>query len=142
MRPSSSKRSHHRIIDLFIAIRITVISTLQGKTRASGAGDLDIGLAVELEKLAPFGCQNEKPLFQIKGIQPSGINYMGTERQHVRFSVIGNSGRGVPCNLFQKAQDYGELLANGQRLDLAGYPDINVWNGDSKIQFVLRCITC
>jgi single-stranded-DNA-specific exonuclease len=106
-----------------------------------GEGDIDISLALELEKLAPFGCQNERPLFQIKGMQPTGVNFMGAGRQHVRFSGIGNSGKGVPCILFQKAQDYSELLLKGELLDLAGYPDINVWNGDSKIQFVLRCIT-
>ena len=105
-------------------------------------GDIDINLALELEKLAPFGCQNERPLFQIEGIQAARINFMGPNRQHVRFSGLGASGRGVPCILFQKAQDYSELLLKGERLILSGYPDINVWNGESKIQFVLKCITC
>ena len=104
--------------------------------------DITISLAMELEKLAPFGCQNERPLFQIKGMRLTGLNFMGAEKQHVRFSGSGNNGKGVPCILFQRAQDYSELLLKGELLDLAGYPDINVWNGDSKIQFVLRCITC
>jgi len=105
-------------------------------------GDITINLALELEKLAPFGCQNERPLLQIKGMQLTGVNFMGAERQHVRFSGSGNNGKGVPCILFQKAQDYNDLLLKGELLDLAGYPDINVWNGESKIQFVLRCISC
>ncbi len=105
-------------------------------------GAIDINLALELERLAPFGCQNERPLFQIRGIRAAGVNFMGPSRQHVRFSGTGNSGKTVSCILFQKAQDYGEILLKGERLDLAGYPDINVWNGDSKIQFVLKCITC
>lgn len=105
-------------------------------------GDIDIGLALELEKLAPFGCQNERPVFQIRGIQAQSINFMGQNRQHVRFSGAGESGKGVSCILFQKAQDYSELLLKGERLDLAGYPDINIWKGDTKIQFVLKSITC
>lgn len=105
-------------------------------------GDVDISLAMELERLAPFGCQNERPLLQMRGIRPTGVNFMGPEKQHVRFSGTGGSGRGVACILFQKAQDYSELLLAGGQLDLAGYPDVNVWNGDSKIQFVLRSITC
>lgn len=104
-------------------------------------GDIDINLAKELEKLAPFGCRNERPLLQIKGMRPTSINFMGADRQHVRFSGQGNNGYGVPCILFQKAQDYSEQLLKGVQLDLAGYPDINVWNGDSKIQFVLKGIT-
>ena len=38
--------------------------------------DIDLVLVEELEKLAPFGCQNERPLFQIKGIRAAGINFM------------------------------------------------------------------
>ena len=105
------------------------------------AEDIDLGLALELEKLAPFGCRNERPLFQIRGVRPADVNFMGPERQHVRFSGLGTRGRRVPCILFRKAQDYGKLLLAGGVLDLAGYPDINVWNGESKIQFVLRSIT-
>ncbi len=104
-------------------------------------GDIDINLAVELERLAPFGCRNERPLLQIKGMRAASVNFMGADRQHVRFSGLGASGYGVPCILFQKAQDYREQLLTGTQLDLAGYPDINVWNGDSKIQFVLKGIT-
>ena len=104
--------------------------------------DIDIELTLELEKLGPFGCQNERPLFQIKGIQPVGVSFMGATKQHVRFSSLGNSGNGVSCILFQKAQEYSEILLKGSFLNLAGYLDINVWNGDSKIQFVLKCISC
>lgn len=104
-------------------------------------GDIDINLAMELEKLAPFGCQNERPLLQIKGVQPTSVNFIGGDKQHVRFYGLGTGGSGVACILFQKAQEYREHLIKGERLDLAGYPDINVWNGESKIQFVLRGIT-
>jgi len=107
-----------------------------------GEVDLDINLVHELEKLAPFGCQNERPLLQLRGMQVSGVNFMGQDRQHVRFSGTGNGGNGISCILFQKARDYTDLLMKGELLDLAGYPDINVWNGDTKIQFVLKGISC
>ena len=58
------------------------------------------------------------------------------------FPAWETAERGVNCILFQKAQDYRELLQKGEFLILAGYPDVNVWNGDSKIQFVLKCISC
>ncbi|MEL7656066.1 MAG: DHHA1 domain-containing protein, partial [Bacillota bacterium] len=105
-------------------------------------GDINLDLAWELEKLAPFGCQNERPLFQIKGIKPTSVNFMGASKQHVRFSGLGSSGNGVACIMFQKAQDYSEMILKASSLNLAGYPDINVWNGDAKIQFVLKCISC
>ena len=67
---------------------------------------------------------------------------MGNEKQHVRFSgAIGASVRELPCILFQSAQSYCDQLLSGTLLDLVGYPDINEWNGESKIQFVLKGIT-
>lgn len=111
--------------------------------------DIDLALALEIEKLAPFGCRNERPLFQLRGVRPTDMYYMGTDRQHVRFSganrPAGNrasvKGKGLTFILFQKARDYQELLQKGEAIDITGYPDINVWNGESKIQFVLRSIT-
>jgi single-stranded-DNA-specific exonuclease len=104
--------------------------------------DLDIAFAMEIEKLAPFGCQNEKPVFLLESIYPSEINYMGDNKQHVRFAGSEGKSNGFSCILFQKAQDYSELLQKGVALNLSGYPDINHWNGNSKIQFVLKGITC
>lgn len=104
--------------------------------------DLDFELASAVEKLAPFGCQNEKPLFQINFVQPTNVFFMGNEKQHVRFSGVSDEGNCFSCVLFKKAQDYTEILHNGSMLNLAGYPDINTWNGNSKIQFVLKGITC
>ena len=107
-----------------------------------GEGDVNLELALELEKLAPFGCQNERPVFRLEGIRPSGVSFMGADKQHVRFSGTGSSGKNVTCILFQRAQEYGDALARGDMISLAGYPDINVWNGDTKIQFVLKYISC
>ncbi len=102
---------------------------------------VDKRLAMELEKLAPFGCENERPLFRVKGIKPNNVSFMGTDKQHVRFSGTGVAGRGLSCILFQSAQTYSQHLLSGTLLDLVGYPDINEWNGESKIQFVLKGIT-
>lgn len=104
--------------------------------------EFNFGLMEALEKLAPFGCKNERPVFQISGVKMANINFMGPNRQHVRFSGISSSGKGLSCILFQKAQGYQDLLVNGSVLDLAGYPEVNVWNGEAKIQFVLKSITC
>ena len=102
---------------------------------------IDMKLALELERLEPFGFQNERPLFRVSGIKPSNVSFMGSDGQHVRFSGSGAPGRGLPCILFQRAQEYGEHLTRGAMLNLVGYTDINEWNGDSRIQFVLRGIT-
>lgn len=106
-------------------------------------GDIDLDFILNIKKLAPFGCQNEKPLLQITGLKPTYINYMGDNKQHVRFFSQDKSGKGIYCVFFQRAQDYGEILQkSNELLNVSGYADINAWNGDSKIQFVIKSITC
>lgn len=104
--------------------------------------NIDLNLVSELERLAPFGCGNERPLIEIRGVRPTGINYMGDNRQHVRFFGSRNRGNGIPCVLFQKAQDYSQILQRSDLINVSGYLDISTWNGETKIQFVLKSITC
>ncbi|MDD4565310.1 MAG: single-stranded-DNA-specific exonuclease RecJ [Eubacteriales bacterium] len=105
--------------------------------------EIDLNLASQLEKLAPFGCQNERPLLQITALKTTHINYMGENSQHVRFFCLGKSGKRISCVFFQKAQDYGDILQqNDELLNILGYANINTWNGDKKIQFVIKSITC
>ncbi len=103
--------------------------------------DLSIELVEALECLAPFGCQNERPIFQIRRILPKGVTFMGESKQHVRFSGQGNSGKGLSYILFQKAQCFSEMLLNGNPVDVAGYPDLNQWNGNVRIQMVLKTVS-
>lgn len=99
---------------------------------------LDLNLVLGLETMEPFGYQNEKPLFLMKSIRPSDLFYMGEFKQHARFTVKGNKNIGFNCILFNKAQEFDISLQNDQSFDITGYLDINTWNGNSKIQFVLK----
>lgn len=104
--------------------------------------ELDFSLVTDLMKLEPFGCENEKPLLCLESLVPSGLNYMGDQKQHVRFTDSKKIGKGYDCVLFQKAREYEELLSQGTALRLFGSPGFNQWNGNTKIQFVLTHITC
>lgn len=107
-----------------------------------GPEELDDRLVTDLMKLEPFGCENEKPLLCLESLIPSRVSYMGDQRQHVRFHDGRKNGRGCDYVLFQKAQDYEEMLCQGTALRLFGSPGFNYWNGNKKIQFVLTHITC
>jgi len=101
---------------------------------------LNLDLVVGLQKMAPFGCQNEKPVFLMKSIKPTDVFYMGDGKQHARFTGKGENNKGFSCILFNKAQEYREAFIKGDEVDIAGYPDLSVWNGNSKLQFVLKNI--
>lgn len=111
-----------------------------------------------LARLEPFGQQNSKPLFVMEQVEVRRLTFMGHEKQHVRFFAFcggssengeSSGGRlfsereeqaGIDCVLFSRAEEYQALLQEGRRVDVAGYPGINTWNGVSKIQFVIEDI--
>lgn len=102
--------------------------------------DVTINFAMQLEKLAPFGYQNEKPVFEIKHITLSNILYMGNDKQHVKFLCSGQNKNNFSCVLFNHAKEYSTIL-HGDCHSIIGSPDINVWNGKSQVQMLINKIS-
>lgn len=99
---------------------------------------LNLDLIKQVQRMAPFGFGNENPVFLVEDLTVLGVKYMGNAEQHVRFTAKSKQGRSCDFILFGKAQDFREILESGEALDVAGYPDVNVWNGRTKIQFIVR----
>ena len=97
--------------------------------------DMNMELAKELKLLAPFGMSNPKPVIKLEKITVSGLRYMGSENQHVKFSCGF-----FDCVLFGNAQEYKSLLESGDRVTLYGNPDINIWNGRESVQFLIKSV--
>ncbi len=104
-------------------------------------GDVSLGLIEELNRLEPFGYKNERPVFELPAVMISQVFFMGEDRQHARLNV-SDGLNSIDCILFNEAGDYSAELEKGKIVSLAGYPDINIWNGISKIQFVVKDIKC
>lgn len=103
-------------------------------------GDVNLAFAKQLEGLAPFGYENEKPTFEIRNIHLSKILYMGQDKQHMRMTCTGSQGKKFPCVLFQKAQEYASI-SEVTSYKIIGYPDINNWNGKSQVQILIEKIS-
>lgn len=94
---------------------------------------LSIELIEALDKLEPFGHRNPKPVFALSGVTISAPYYMGEKQQHVRFEA-----NGVSCVYFNGAERFKEHFMAGNPVDIAGYPGINRWNGNYKVQFTVE----
>ena len=90
-------------------------------------------LITALDKLEPFGHRNHKPVFALSGATISAPYYMGEKQQHVRFEA-----NGVSCVYFNGAELFREYFKAGNPVDIAGYPGINSWNGNDKVQFTVE----
>jgi single-stranded-DNA-specific exonuclease len=99
--------------------------------------DISIDLVKELQRLEPLGFGNPKPYVCIEGVEIKKKNVIGKEENHLKLSVKGNSIEHLILLMFGCDEDV-DTLKEGDHIDIVGYPDINVWNGNESIQFNVR----
>jgi single-stranded-DNA-specific exonuclease len=102
--------------------------------------EISTSLIYELEKLAPFGNSNEKPLFQIEDVVMKKISYMGADNKYMRFVSECSDGFNLACVLFNDVEKFSGYFLSNNIVSIYGFPNINLWNGVEKIQFVVSSI--
>jgi len=97
------------------------------------AGDeLGIGLAEELERLAPFGSANPDVSLLVPATRCSDPRTMGEDGKHVRFSVASGGVRA-------RAVAFGiSTIDCDQPLDATFSLELNEWNGSVEPRLVLK----
>lgn len=98
---------------------------------------ISIELVNELKKLEPLGFGNPKPYVCLKSLEIKRKNVIGKEGNHLKIFVKGNSIDYLTLLLFGCNEDV-DTLKEGDTIDVVGYPDINVWNGNESIQFNVK----
>lgn len=99
--------------------------------------DMTLELSRELDRMAPFGNANPKPLFMCSRITIEDVKFMGDREQHVRFSARSFNGKRMQCVLFNDAQKYGMSLFVRRPVDLIGTLECSVWQGVERLQFMV-----
>jgi len=94
--------------------------------------DLNFDLIDELNKLKPFGVQNEKPTFILKGIEPQFIQQVGKERQHLKFTTYINE-REISTIAFRMGE-FADSMRKHKKIDVAFHLERNVWNNKEQLQ--------
>ena len=73
-----------------------------------------------IEKLAPFGAGNPKPIFLLKNITPSAVRQFGREGNHLEIIFENTAGGKISAiGFFQKADGFGRSIKIGEPLNLA-----------------------
>ncbi|MDO5111499.1 MAG: single-stranded-DNA-specific exonuclease RecJ [Clostridia bacterium] len=99
--------------------------------------DVDMGFAEDIERLAPFGEGNPRPLLRIRDAHLRGLKRMG-DGSHLRGTLTANTAT-RPCTLFNMGDAWETLLAM-DRCDLLCAPAVNVWNGTRSLQIQLKAV--
>jgi single-stranded-DNA-specific exonuclease len=100
------------------------------------AGALTLGLAQELDRLAPFGLGNPEPTLLVASVEPTTPATVG-EGRHLRFRVRQHGRDGGSAIAFGLGAQL-ERVQPGGRFDLAFRLKENRWNGTVAPQLVVR----
>jgi single-stranded-DNA-specific exonuclease len=100
------------------------------------AEDLTLGLAEELERLAPFGLGNPEVTLLVPGTQPVAPATVG-DGKHLRFRVRQNGRDAGSAIAFGQGPQLDRLRAEGL-FDIACRLQENHWNGTVAPQLVVR----
>ncbi len=125
------------------AIVATCNQMLAGKP-AYATLDIDLEIPPEamtgsltqlLAKAAPFGIGNKKPVIAMKALKCVGTRALGKEGKHSRINVKAASGELFECVYWNSQQ---RIPQDEQIVDIAFSPEMNHYNGTSRLQLVLN----
>ena len=101
---------------------------------ADGAA-LDLGLIKHLNRMAPFGMANKKPILYLENAVVTSTRLLGKEGKHSRVMVQDlSSGREFESVMWSSR---GRAPADGDKIDLVFNPDINHYKGVDRLQLIL-----
>jgi single-stranded-DNA-specific exonuclease len=93
----------------------------------------------ELQLLGPFGQGNPEPIFATKGVRlASPPRRVGSGREHLQLAITDNTAA-IRCIGFRFGKLEKKLLDN-EFFNVAYQPQINTYNGNSSVEFVLTDI--
>ncbi|MBM7569551.1 single-stranded-DNA-specific exonuclease RecJ [Aquibacillus albus] len=97
--------------------------------------ELSLSLIKEIEKLAPFGMGNPKPLFHVKST-PTEIRQLGSQQNHLKLSFEQQTTK-LDCIGFGMGELF-PIIGPHSEIDAVGELQINEWNGKQKLQLLLK----
>jgi len=99
---------------------------------------LNFSFINKLTKLKPFGYGNKRPVFLLENYEILQLRAIGKEKTHLKLQV-SKAKKTIDVIGFNQADKIAQL-STGTHIDMVGYLDINIWNGNKTIQFNLKDI--
>lgn len=109
----------------------TIVKELDIDSTAEGE-ELSVKLVEEIALLRPFGQDNKKPVFKLSDMKTVQSRVIGANQNHFK-AVLAKAGKEIDMIAFN-ASDWNPIFTCQPQLDVAGYLDINEWNGNRKVQ--------
>jgi single-stranded-DNA-specific exonuclease len=98
----------------------------------------DPGYIEFLERLAPFGPGYEAPLFSMREFSLLSSSVVGNNHLKLRVADASHKGNGSRAFDVMGWNQGSRIELPWRKCELALEPSVNVWNGNRRIQFILR----
>lgn len=106
---------------------------------------LSIKLANEIEKLGPFGAGNHKPKIVLKDVVIVRADIIGKNQNNLKLIVCDNDvihlSHGITAMCFRITKEdkmFSILSQKGKKISLLGEININRWQGQESVQFIIE----
>ncbi len=110
--------------DVFIDVRV-------------GINDINLASVKDTEILGPYGVGNKMPTIAIEKVKIADIRTL-SEGKHCRL-LVEKDGRKIEVIAFGKSKIAADFCV-GDIVDIAGEMNINIYNGQSRVQIILEDI--
>ena len=124
-----------RLMQVFESIETKEETLLPEVDAIIGIDDVNNENYKIIEKLAPFGMGNPKPLFFFKGISIDTVKEFGKDKNHLELTFKNSRDKNVKAIAFFKTREsYGHILIAGDRIDMVASIEKNNFLGKEEIR--------
>jgi single-stranded-DNA-specific exonuclease len=99
------------------------------------ADDVNLDTYRIIEKLAPYGTGNPKPLFILRDIQLAGVKQFGKENNHLEVTFLKSNGRPVTAiSFFTSPDSFSKKVAPGVTISLVATMEKSTFRGRQELR--------
>ncbi len=102
--------------------------------------DINYKLYQALECFAPFGLGNPRPVFLTRNVKVASIYPLGKEQKHLKLFLSTANNPNVFEAVYFSIPSQALELKPGDIIDVVYNLDLNQWNGEVKLQLVVKDI--
>ena len=101
-------------------------------------GELNLGLVEELKQMEPFGMGNPKPVFVTRKLSLTDEPWVLKDK-HLKLKLQGENRECFEALWWDGVElSKGQTLAPGKSIELAHSPEANTWQGNTRLQLVVK----
>lgn len=115
----------HQDADRENSVYVDAVLTLEEVTPA---------LLATLQRFAPFGVGNEKPIFLFRGVIPHRVEKFGKQKAHTKLTFTRKEGTLSVIGFFRVPEAYLETPRTGSACDVLAHVEESMFNGKREVR--------